>query len=83
MSDDNAPKLLANKVIKQFVQHLLGEDMVIDPADFMAIRTVFRWAGGSWESLANGDVLMLELLQKIISAWGKMDERVSESDREV
>ncbi len=75
-----APKIFANKVILQFVQHILAEDMVVEADDYMALRLVFKWCGGSWDALANGDVAMLELLQKIISAWGKMPERKHDSD---
>jgi hypothetical protein len=76
-----APKVFANKVIFMFVQHVLAEDMVVEQKDYQTIRLVFRWAGGSWDALANGDVAMLELLQKIITAWGKMPERKHESDQ--
>jgi hypothetical protein len=74
------PTVFANKVILQFVQHILAEDMVIEYPDYMVIRLVFRQAGGSWSALAAGDIVMLELLQKIISAWGKMPDRKHESD---
>ncbi len=74
------PLLFANKVILQFVQHVLGDDLVIEQEDYLVIRLVFRWCGGSWAALADGDVVMLELIQKIISAWGKMPERKNESD---
>lgn len=75
------PQVFANKVILQFVQHILAEDMVVEPEDYLILRLVFRWAGGSWDELANGNVVMLELLQKIISAWGKMPGRQHEGDR--
>lgn len=75
-----SPRIFANKVILQFVQHILAEDMVVEPDDFMVIRLVFKQAGGSWDELANGSVVMLELLQKIISAWGQMPGRTHESD---
>jgi hypothetical protein len=74
------PRIFANKVIMQFVQHILADDMIVEPDDFMTIRLVFKWAGGSWDALANGDVVMLELLQKIIGAWGKMPGRKKDSD---
>ena len=74
------PKIFANKVILQFVQHILAEDMVVEPEDYLVLRLVFKWCGGSWSSLADGDVVMLELIQKIISAWGKMPERKKDSD---
>jgi hypothetical protein len=75
-----SPKVFANKVILQFVQHILAEDMVIEPDDYMAIRLVFRQAKGSWDELANGSLVMVELLQKIISAWGQMPGRKHEGD---
>ena len=75
-----SPKVFANKVIFQFVQHLLSEDMIVEPDDYAAIRLVFRQSGGLWDALADGDVVMLELLQKIISAWGQMPERKHDSD---
>lgn len=74
------PSIFANKVILQFVQHILAEDMVVEPEDYLVIRLVFRWCGGSWAALADGDVVMLELIQKIVSAWGKLPERKKESD---
>jgi hypothetical protein len=75
-----APKVFANKVILQFVQHILGEDLVVEPEDYLVIRLVFRWCSGSWDELANGNVTMLELLQKIITGWGKMPGRKHEGD---
>lgn len=74
------PRIFANKVILMFIQHILAEDMVVDAEDYMAIRLVFKQCKGSWDALANGDVVMLELLQKIIGAWGKMPGRKHESD---
>ena len=40
-----SPKIFANKVILMFVQHILSEDMVIEPDDFMVIRIVFKKCG--------------------------------------
>jgi hypothetical protein len=74
------PKVFANKVILQFVQHILSDDMVIEPEDYMVLRLVYQKAGGSWDQLASGDVVMLGLLQKIISAWGKLPDRKHDSD---
>jgi hypothetical protein len=74
------PQVFANKVILQFVQHLMAGGMVVEPEDYLVIRTVFRSVGGSWSRLADGDVVMLELLQKIISAWGNMPDRKLEDE---
>ncbi len=75
------PKIFANRVIKQIVQHMVAEDMVLDPADYLAIRSVFRRCGGSWEKFGGGDQVHIELLKFIITSWGAMPGRVKESDR--
>ncbi len=74
------PSVFANKVILQFIQHILSEDMMVEPQDYLVIRTVYRGCKGSWDRLADGDIVMLELLQKIISAWGNMPGRKHNSD---
>ena len=66
--------------ILQMVQHMLAEDMIIKPEDYTALRKVFRQCGGSWEKLASGDQLHLELLKTILTSWGQMDGRQQESD---
>jgi hypothetical protein len=75
------PKVFANRVVKQLVQHTVAEDMVITNDDYLAIRKVFRQCGGSWANLASGDQIQIELLKTIVSNWGKMPGRVKESDR--
>lgn len=69
------PSIFANKVILQFVQHALAEGTTLEPKDYLVIRAAFRSVGGSWSRLADGDMVMLELLQKLIVAWGKMPGR--------
>lgn len=82
MSDQaSPPKIFAHHVIKQMVSHLLAEDMVIEPRDYHAMRVTFRWLGGSWDKLGAGDIVMLELLKQVVTAWGQMDGRVRESDQ--
>lgn len=82
MNDTEAPPLVfANHVLKQLVAHLLGEDMIVEYDDYMALRTVFRWCGGNWALLGEGDIVQLNLLAKIVSAWGQMPERTREGDR--
>jgi len=75
------PKVFANKVIQQLVQHLLAEDMTIEPKSYALIRSVFRKCHGSWEQLGAGDVWHIELLKKVVTAWGKTPGRVKESER--
>jgi len=74
------PKIFANKVICQMVQHMISEDMLIEPRDYLALRSVFRRCGGSWEKFADGDQVQIELLKTIITGWGQMPERKKESD---
>jgi hypothetical protein len=75
------PLVFAHKVIRQIVQHMVAEDMVIEPEDYLAMRSVFRRCSGSWEQLGLGDQVHIELLKAIITAWGQMPGRVKESDR--
>lgn len=82
MDDFEAPpRVFGNHVIKQLVQHLLAEDMIIGFDDYQVIRVVFRKGGGLWSELANGNIVHLELLKKVVSAWGQMPDRATESDR--
>ena len=74
------PVVLANHVIRQMVDHALAEDMVVTPEDFMAIRVTFRQCGGQWSSIMLGDIVHVELLSKIVNAWGKLPERKRETD---
>lgn len=74
------PKIFANKVICQMIHHMVSEDMVIEPRDYLALRSVFRRCGGSWEKFADGDQVQIELLKTIITGWGQTPERKKESD---
>lgn len=74
------PLLFANHVISQFSAHLLGEDTIVEPNDFMAIRVVFRRLGGSWENLQLGDPAQMEILKNVVGAWGQMPNRKHEGD---
>lgn len=75
------PKVFSNRIIRQLVQHLLAEDMVIDHKDYMAIRVVFRKCGGSWQKFYEGDLTQFELLKAIVTAWGQMPGRQKSSDQ--
>jgi hypothetical protein len=75
------PKVFGNHVIKQIVQHMLAEDMLLNFDDYQVIRVVFRTLGGSWSQLAQGNIVHLELLKKVVTAWGQMPGREKESDR--
>lgn len=74
------PRQFANHVIQLFVAHMLAEDMVIELDDYMAIRTAFRACGGTWGEISLGNIVHLELLKKIVTAWGNMPGRKKDSD---
>jgi hypothetical protein len=82
MNDKPTPPLVfANHVLKQMIEHLLGEDIIIKNADYTALRVAFRSAGGSWTAVGHGDIKQIELLAKFISAWGNMPERERTGDQ--
>jgi len=70
--------VFSNRVIRQFADHLLGADLIINPEDFMLLRLVFRKGGGSWEKLFRGDIQQLTFLERIISKWGQSPDRKRE-----
>ena len=72
MDDSPTPPLVfANRVIDQFLEHLFGGEIKADDKDYQSIRTVFRWCGGNWEKLATGDMGQIQLLQTVVTSWGK------------
>lgn len=71
----SVPLVFANRVIRQFADHLLGADLVIEPKDFMILRLTFRKCGGQWLSVVQGDIRHTVLLEKVVTAWGKRPER--------
>jgi len=79
MIKTSKPKVFANKVIRQMVQHMVSEDMVIEPRDYLAVRSVFKKCGGSWEKLVSGEQVHIELLKEIVSGWGQMPDRKKRS----
>jgi len=80
--DENTPPLVfANKVIRQMIQHMVAEDMVIDQKDYLAIRLVFRKCGGSWVKFVGGDLPQFEILKEVITSWGQMPGRQKSSEQ--
>jgi len=75
--------MMANKVIKQMVEHMFSEDVPLQFKDYMAIRAVFRHLGGLWVSIEQGDVQQIEKLSKIVIAWGLMPEHQNQKDQVV
>jgi hypothetical protein len=81
MNEPKPPLVFANRVLKQMIEHLYGEDMLIKQADYKALRTAFRWSGGSWDEIGHGNIQHIEALQKFIKAWGDMPERKRTGDQ--
>lgn len=81
MEEQSPPKVFAHHVIMQMIQHMLGEDLVVDYKDYQALRVVFRWCGGSWVKLGEGDIIHLQLLSRIVGAWGQMPGRRLHSEQ--
>lgn len=69
---EQQPLVFANRVIRQYTDHVVGDDAILLPKDYQVIRLVFRWLNGSWEKLEQGDMIQNRLLQKVITVWGKM-----------
>lgn len=74
------PKLLANRVIQQVVDHMLADAPRLEAKDFMVVRTVFRSAGGAWENITRGDTKALGLLKDIVTAWGQQRGPAKQKD---
>jgi len=66
------PKVFANRVIKQLIEHMFADPFKIKANDYQAIRVTFRSLGGSWDQLGLGDIKQLELLQQVVGAWASL-----------
>lgn len=74
------PKIMANWIIKQMVEHMLADAPELVANDYMVIRTVFRSAGGEWSAITGGDTKALELLKNIVSVWGEQQGPKKQSE---
>jgi hypothetical protein len=71
--EGNKPPLeFANRVVRRFVDNFFGDETMVLPQDFTAMRVVFRKLGGSWEKLFQGDIVQLQLMTQIIQSWGNL-----------
>lgn len=66
----SVPLVFANRVIRQFADHLLGS-IPIKPRDFTLMRLVFRAVGGNWDKFIHGDIDQITTLENIVTRWGK------------
>jgi hypothetical protein len=65
------------------IDHMLAEDMIAEPEDYLTMRTAFRAKGGSWSEIGEGSTKDLGILKDIVVEWGQMPDREKESDREI
>lgn len=59
----------AHRVIKQMVDHSWDLDESLEEEDIININLTFQKLGGSWESLMDGDIQMLNMLENSIECW--------------
>jgi hypothetical protein len=74
------PRIFANKVIRQLIDHLFADGFKVKANDYAAIRVVFRTLGGSWDQLGLGSMQQMDLLQKVVTGWSKLPHE-KKSDR--
>lgn len=80
MDEEKVPRVFANHVLKQMVQHMFGDDLIVERDDFLSLRIVFRRCGGTWTSILGGDLKQIELLKTLVTAWGNMPGRKHQSE---
>lgn len=69
------PKVFANRLIRQVVDHSFGSDLLVEPNDYLAIRTTFRSLKGEWQEVLQGSPKHLDILKQVVTAWGQMPDR--------
>lgn len=75
MDTKETPKVFANRMIQMIIDHSLGEDTVVEPNDYLVIRTAFRNLGGTWEQIMLGNDQTINALKQVVSAWGNSPAR--------
>lgn len=77
------PKQFANNVLKQVCSHMLADDIVVKLDDYIAMRVAFRNLGGMWQEIADGNIVHLELLKKVVTVWGNEPGREHRSEETI
>lgn len=72
MEDNRPPLEFANRVIRRFIDNLFGDETLVLPQDYIAMRVVFRKLGGSWEKVFEGDT---QLIIQIVQSWGNLKDK--------
>lgn len=65
----DTPKVFANRMIQQIVEHSFGDTLKVEPNDFLVMRTAFRNLGGSWTEISLGSPSHLDILKQVITTW--------------
>ena len=82
MSDTpEPPKVFANRLIRQLVDHMFGPDTSLVHADYMTLRTAFRSMGGEWAQVSLGSPAHLEKIKQVVTAWGQDPKRQNKSQQ--
>lgn len=75
MDTKETPKVFANRMIQLIIDHSFGEDAVVEPNDYLVIRTAFRNLGGTWEQIMLGNDQTINALKQVVQAWGNSPDR--------
>ena len=62
------------------VDHLVGTEYVVLPADYSLIRVMFHSQGGTWQGIMRGNIDHVVLLEDVVKAWGKAEGRIKRTD---
>lgn len=73
MDEQLEPKIFANKVIQQLMDHLFGGTISLQKKDFELMRLAFTQMGGVWQGLFEGRIEDFEKLMKIVEAFGSSE----------
>lgn len=64
------PKVFANRLILQLVEHSFGGGLEPTKKDYLAMRTAFRSLGGKWSEISLGSPAHLDILKQVVTTWG-------------
>ena len=81
MMIDSPPLEFSNRVIRRLLDNSFGEDLIATPDDYLTIRTVFRYMGGSWKKISEGDPRSVRTLLDVVLKWGRDPKRLREVPR--
>ena len=81
MDDQTPPPLIfANHVVRQMVDHMLGEGIILTAKDYLVVRTAFRSLGGVWDQIGEGSLEHLEKLKNVVTTWAGTAKPKKEED---